>query len=87
MEKCEIIHLKAKKLSIRIINALIYDEGILVSVCLERRNPEVSLTTRVPSSGVSYGQKAMKFVVLILHDSLNRELLGACSWSWYSLSF
>ena len=39
-----------------------------MSVCLEKRNPEVSLTARAPCTGVSYGQKAMMFVVLILHD-------------------
>ena len=39
-----------------------------MSVCLERRNPEVSLTACAPCTGVSYRQKAMKFVVVIQHD-------------------
>ena len=45
------------------MSALIYDEGIL-----ERRNPKVPLTARAACTGVSYEQKAMKFVTFILND-------------------
>ena len=59
-----------KKKLLRIINALVYDEGIL-----ERRNPKVLLTASAACTGVLYGQKAMKFVTFIFTISLNRELL------------
>ena len=39
-----------------------------MSVCLERRNPKVSLTARAPCTVVSFGQKALKFVIFTLYD-------------------
>ena len=39
-----------------------------MSVCLEMGNPKVCLTASAPCSGVSYGQKAMEFVIFILYD-------------------
>ena len=77
----EALKLYKKKL-LRIINGLVYDEGIL-----ERQNPKVLLTASAACTGVSYGQKAMKFVTFILYDFSKQrftDLFPSAKWSWDS---
>lgn len=64
-----------KKKLLRIINVLICYEGILLSVCIERGSPKVSLTGRAPCTGVSHGQRAMEFVTFVLYDFSKQRII------------